>query len=358
MAPAKETRYFVIKPSPKRKKFVLVAYRLENRQTKKYLSLAQALRAALSSINEQFLTKVITEAEASLLINGLIEEEYRKNKVLDRVLKNSKLSQINQKIFNQFWAKVYAIRFLADEKSPRYDILKALRLIEPLSLATASPAELLTKLKSTTKNRAEMRRAIDRLNQVIKFLERGFSLPKPPEDMREIQFLTEAEMVRVASLIENKDLRSLTLTLFASGLRLSEALSLGPGDLSQGQINVNKQLTLEGTLKLPKRGKVGRSLVIEGYLPDVEQWIRVKDKAQYRTQLFNVLGEACRRAKVKVIGPHDLRHSHAIHLLGKGATLTQVALNLRNRVDVCQKYYTGFAHTDDTLDGLRLILKT
>jgi hypothetical protein len=41
----------------------------------------------------------------------------------------------------------------------------------------------------------------------------------------------------------------------------------------------------------------------------------------------------------------------------KGTNLTQVALNLRNRIDACQKYYTGFEHADSTLENLKRLVK-
>jgi len=76
--------------------------------------------------------------EAETLLKDLISGLYRKSKVLHLVLKNSVISEVNQKVFNQYWAKEYADRYLTDENSPRYDILKAIKMIEPLSLATAS----------------------------------------------------------------------------------------------------------------------------------------------------------------------------------------------------------------------------
>ncbi len=353
-------RYFLIAPSSARRSFTLVAYTPEGRK-KKYQPLSDSLKSQSEKINEQYLSGVITQAEARTLFNELMQAEYKKAGVRDMVLKNSTLSKINQKIFNQFWDKVYSVRFLADEKSPRYDILKAIRLIEPLSLATATEGQLQAALKKSCKNVAEHRRAIDRLNQLLKFLGRDFVLRKPPEGLRQVQYITRPELDRVVALVDDPVEKDMIVTLFGTGLRLSEALALSPEDLSGEILNVHQQLVPGGEYKLPKRNKTGKTLVLDFALEATRRWCAVEDKEQYRFRIFNSLMAACQRAfptaKAKWISPHDLRHSHAIYMLGRGASLTQVALNLRNRVDVCQKYYTGFAHTDDTLEGLKKILK-
>lgn len=352
-------RYFLIEASSKRRGFVLVAYTREN-DKRKYLKLSDKLKGQCAKINKQFKDKVIKHHEAKALFQELINNEYRRNDVRDMVLKNSQLSTINHKLFNQFWAKVYGVRFLVDENSPRYDILKAIKLIEPLSLATATEQEFQTALKKSSRTESERRRAIDRLNQVLKFIGRDFTLRKPPKGLRTIQYITKAELDRVLGFVNDPVERDCITTLFGSGMRLSEALALDPQDFNGEQLNIHKQLPINGELKLPKRGKTGRSVVLKFALEATERWCAVENKADYRYRIIVSLQDACRKAfptqRNKWVSPHDLRHSHAIHLLGQGASITQVALNLRNRVDVCQEYYTGFAHTDDTLEGLKKLL--
>jgi integrase len=353
-------RYFISKPTKTRKTFVLVCYTLEGRKTRKYQKLDDTTKKHVDVVNRQFKSQVITDAEAHVLLNEIIEKLYRKANVRNMVLKQSKLSVVNQKIFNEFWDKVYSTRILSDEKSPRYDILKALRLIEPLSLATASAKEIQAALKKNCPNANVHRRAVDRINQLVAFLRRDFKINKPPKGIRIVQYLNKSDFDAMLVNITDQDLKDLAVTLFGSGLRLSEALALTENDFTGGKLNINKQLSKDGTLKLPKRGKVGRSLVLPFAIEAVKRWVMVTNKEQYRTTLFDVLADACLKTfpkdKSKWIGPHDLRHSHAIYLLGKGASLTQVALNLRNRVDVCQEYYTGFAHTDETLEALKNII--
>lgn len=336
-----QIRYYLVRPRAKHPSFVIVSYRLLSRTKKEYLDLNPALRASLSAINARFLAKDLTAADAETLLRDLIKEEYRRVGVRDMVLKQAVLSKTNQKLFKAYWEESYASRFLSDEKSMEYDLQKALKLIEPLALAAAQPPQILAQLKKSTKSVKEMRRAIDRLNQFMKFLGKK-NLPKPPKAVRKIIYLTEPEFQQMLTSIEQPALRALAGTLFGAGLRLSEALALEPQDYLNGRLNIDKQLPLSG-LKEPKRGKKGRSLVIPQYQKYVEEWVKVDDKPSYRFA-------------AGTLKPKILRHSHAIYLLGQGASMTQVALNLRNRVDVCQEYYAGFAHTDETLEGLKKLL--
>lgn len=354
-----KVRYFLKRPGSSRKKFQLVAYTLKNRSTKVYQKLSPHLESEVAAVNQK-LDKVLNQQEAETLLNDLIQKEYQRFGIRDMVIKNSVLSEVNQKIFNSFWSKIYSHKELVDEESARYDFLKAIRLVEPLSLMTASTSELRKKLKQNATSN-EIRRAVDRLNQIFKFLGRDVRLFKPEAELTSIRYLTESEFNKVLSHIEDSILKDLATTLFCSGLRISEAMALKESDFLKGTLNVSKQLTRHSKLKAPKRGKKGRSLVVPFGIEAVKRWVRVDNKSDYREPFRIALAKACAKefpkSKSKWISPHDLRHSHAIYLLGKGASLTQVALNLRNRIEVCQKYYTGFAHTEDSIEYLKTIFE-
>lgn len=353
-------RYFLKKPGKGRASFELVAYTPIDRRKKIYLKLSPELKTQVQKVNEQFLAQTITQAEANVLLSDLIQEQYRRAGVRDVVVKNAVLSEANQKVFNKFWNESYAKRDLADHASAKYDFLKALRLIEPLSVLSASADKLLETVKKNAARDSEARRAIDRLNQMLRFLGRSERIQKPKDrTVRTIRHLTQPELDKVLKLVDDQAIRDLIAALFCTGLRLSEAMALTPADFYKGTLNVDKQLTRHGELKRPKREKVGRVFVIPSGIDAVKRWVNVSNKDDYREELRVQLAQACRKAfpkdKTKWVSPHDLRHSHAIYLLGKGASLTHVALNLRNRIEVCQRYYTGFAHSGDTIDVLKAL---
>lgn len=336
-----DTRYFI----KRRKSYALVAYRMSGR-SKIYLELPSHLKLELKSINEKFLKGLLTRGQAELLLKEIIRRETPQS---SSALRASMIS-VNRVFFDAFWKDVYGVRYLEDERSAKYDFLKAFRLLEPMSIQTATAAEIQNRLKIRCKNSQEVRRATDRLNQVLKYLKRDIRLNKPKPPMRVIRHITLLDLLVAVKKIEDTILQDLVLVLFASGMRLGEALALEPKDYQNSEVNIDKQITEHGKRKLPKREKVGRSLVLPCGHEAMLRWVQVKDKPRYRYKVYDAL------VRCAEVSPHDLRHSHAIHLLSLGASLTQVALQLRNRIEVCQAYYTGFAHKDETIEYLKRVL--
>jgi integrase len=358
-------RYYIINASKTRKRFALVCYYLKSRKEKVYIELDEQTKSDVASINEKFISKIITFAQARTLFDDLIQKKYAKNNLQAYVLKNAKLSEINAKVLKNYWQKVYSTRLNSDLDSAKYDLEKALLLIEPLAIQTAEQAELQDQLKKCSSLKVRIR-ATSRLNEILKWLERDFKLNKPSDSVTSIQYCTLPEFNKIVRHIENDDLKNFACTLFASGLRISEALALIDGDYINHKLNVVKQLVRDKKgnteIKLPKRKKIGQVVVMQKFDKQIKAWIAVENKDQYRYSLYDALEIAARKAlpdgpKRAWVGPHDLRHSHAVYLLANGASLTQVSLNLRSGINVVQKYYTGFAHTDESAELLKKMLK-
>lgn len=360
-------RYSIIRPTESRDRFTLSCYIIEGRK-RIYCELPAPIKKQALQINEKYKSGLITNLDAETLLNDVIQNAYKSLNIKHVVLKNSVISEVNQKIFNKFWDKVYKDRYLEDEKSPKYSILKALKLIEPLSIQTATASQLQAKLKDSGVSVPVNRRATDSLNQILRYLNRDFKLNKPKPERTKVKHLTLAEFSKVLHHISDPVLKDFAMTLFATGMRLSEALAVNAQDIKGSVLNIDKQLRPSGSKnevvdKDPKRGSKGHVVVLPFGKDALKRWASRDDKNEYRFQLYPALMKACQKVfpkqtdNQKWLSPHDLRHSHAIHLLSKGANLTQVALNLRNRIDVCQKYYTGFEHTDSSLDGLLKMVK-
>jgi integrase len=354
-----DLRYYLKKPGPKRKSYVLVCYRPISRTKKEYLPLADKIQADADSINEQLQNKIIKHHEAELLFSDLIQTQYRKSKVQGVALKRALISEVNAKVLNRFWTAKYEVRYLEDESSARYDFERAFRAIEPLSLQSASQGELQKALKKNLLGVSQIRRATDRLNEVLKFLKRELKLEKPKKERKAIRHLTKAEVLKLVPAIECIHCRDLAMSLFVSGARLGEAMALEPSDLRGLELSITKQRTAYGLkkIKAPKREKTGTVAIFELGSGELKRWLGVEEKWSHRWHLSAEISKACAKAKLKRISPHDLRHSHAIHLLTLGATLTDVSLNLRNRIEVCQEYYTGYAHSEGTLERLKRLAK-
>lgn len=352
-----DVRYILKKPDGKvRKRFSLVCYKPISRTKKEYIDLPDSLRSDVNSINMKFLNKTITEYEAETLLVELIQTEYRKSKIPEVAIKHAIISEANSRVLSRFWADKYAVRYLEDDSAARYDFERAFRAIEPLSIQAASQADLQKALKKNLPGANQIRRASNRLNEVLRYLKRDFKLEKPRKVRKDVSHLTKADFLKMVPEIGCKECKDLAMTLFASGARLGESMVFKETDLHGLELSITKQRTTRSKeIKGPKRDKSGTVAVLDWGLKGLKSWIKVQDKWAHRWHFGTELEAACAKAKVKRISPHDLRHSHAIHLLSLGATLTDVSMNLRNRIEVCQEYYTGYAHSEGTLDRLKRI---
>lgn len=338
-------RYFILSPDKTHKRFRVTCYRTEDAK-RVTVPLTDSMRKDVLSINEQMLKGVVSAFEAKTLLNELIDTQYRKLEVKDMVIRRSNLSEANQHAFKAFWQAHYATKHLQDDKSPRYDLQAALRLIEPYSIQVATQVELQAALAKSCSNVKQVVRASNRINQILTYLNRDFRLSKPKPGLTKIRHVNLPQFLALHAKLVGPA-KDLAMVLFAAGLRIGEAIALEPTDFFKGTIHVAKQLPRDGKLRAPKRGKVGRVQVLKVGHAACVRWCAVADKVPVRQDLVTQL------RRLGKITPHDLRHSHAIHWLSKGASLKLVANNLRNRQDVCEMYYAGYEHTDDTLEGLK-----
>lgn len=342
--------YFIKKPRKGRKSWAIVGYEIV--EGKRRYFTPETTQNAVDVLNGQLRTLEPQDIRRQLehLIVGL----YKQDGNVLAATKHTRLSEDNHKVFERYWTEIYGAKEIEDPSSMRYDLLRALRLIEPHSILTSSAADLRSALQANRKNVRQHRRAVDRLNQLLAYLKRDVKLEKPKDGLKSIRYMSRPDFDQMLSRVDNEILRDLYLTLFGTGMRLGEALALEPQSVRQGFVRVDRQLTAKGVLKLPKREKVGDSVILDFAVQAVNRWAQVKDKFQYRT----IAQTTIKKTAGKPLSVHDLRHSHAIYLLSQGASLTLVALNLRNRIEVCQRYYTGFSHVSETLDNLIQLLRT
>lgn len=361
--------YFIKKPQGTRLSWAIVGYTISDTGKREYFT-PELVKNELAAINKAFKDKTLSETDARRQISELITKLYTKEKNIEALFRNMRLSEDNDKILNKFWKDVYGSKELIDDSSMRYDLVRALRLIEPVSLLTGSPSDLKKALEKNRKNINQHRRAVDRLNQILKYTGRDIRLSKPQAPFKKPRYLTRDELTLLLNKVQDSTLKDLYLTLFGTGMRLGEAMAIEPADIGDGFLMVEKQLkpnetgqhleTSERT-QPPKRGKVGQCVIISFTMDAVKRWAAVIDKESYRNQSQKLITSLAKSvfsgSKTKFVSIHDLRHSHAIHLLSLGASLTMIALNLRNRIEVCQRYYTGFSHTDETVTHMLNLVK-
>lgn len=174
--------------------------------------------------------------------------------------------------------------------------------------------------------------------------------PKPaPKSLTESQMQA---LLNYKSTNRFSDLRlkALMQIIYATGLRVSEALNLKIGDITE-----------ESPIILRVRGKGGRirqvplgeksATVIREYLIDAHAHFdknktgflfpsSVKAQAMTRSTAYQIIQKAALSLGIENVSPHKLRHSFATHLLEGGANLHAVQLMLGHRNIETTEIYT------------------
>lgn len=146
----------------------------------------------------------------------------------------------------------------------------------------------------------------------------------------EFDFLDFDEAKRLVSAADGQ-LRTMILTALRTGLRHGELLALRwqDVDLVAGRITV-RQNVVRGVIGTPKSGKpreiplgeeVLAALKSHRHLRGPFVFCNMAGKMLTDSELKNPLTHTCRRAGLRPVGWHVLRHSFASHLAMRGATL-------------------------------------
>lgn len=354
----KKTKGFLVKRpvEGKRASFAVVPYELDGTK-RAYLPTLKDNR--IKVVNEQLKSGLITLTRAEVLIQEIVAELYKKAGSKRQMIKRSDLLDDNQRVFQQFWEDVYGARILEDEASAIADYKRALKLLGDKPVITATAKEMHLALKTNSASEAQWRRAASTLNIILKHIGRGdVKLQGPREPVMNPTHITAKDLGRVLKNTPDEEMKILIRVLFSTGCRLSEALAIEPSDViaDGSQLRITKQLARGNKIKRPKRDSVGNVAVISIGRDALVQWAKVPNKARFRYSLYKHIKSVTRRLwpsdPIKQLSPHGLRHSHAIHLLSQGITLESVAKNLRDRIETCQRYYTGYIHTNSSLDAL------
>ncbi len=188
-----------------------------------------------------------------------------------------------------------------------------------------------------------------------------FSIPSPRQPSKQPALLSREEVQRLIAHAPNVKQRTMLLTTYAAGLRLSEVLHLRVGDIDSDRMTIRVE---QG------KGRQDRYTVLSASLLDAlraywkvrrpSTWLFPSDR---RPGLMDPSGlqrayhVAKRRAGItKPGGIHGLRHAFATHLLDAGVDLHTIQRLLGHRSITTTTRYWHLTHAALTTQADRLDL--
>ena len=200
-----------------------------------------------------------------------------------------------------------------------------------------------------------------------KTLKRAFLLediPFPRKEQRLPLILSQEEVARILTVPPHLKSRALLMTIYAAGLRRSEAAHLRVNDIDSARMTI--------TVRQGK-GQKDRLVMLSPVLLEIlrqywrhnkpKQWLFPGENPDHPisdNDVFAVFHNAVRRAGItKKVSPHSLRHSFATHLLESGTDLRtiQILLGHRSLKTTARYLHVSQQHmrvTASPLDGLKL----
>jgi integrase len=309
-------------------------------------------------INQNFKKKIIDEESAVRQLKVLIENLYKER---DKRRPKNVIWDANRDLLERYWAEEYGpSRQVVDKSTMHNDFLRAIAAVGQKSLIASERLDLQNTVNSYFADKPDtQRRAVSRLNTLLKYAGRGFGLKKMRESFKPIRHLTLKDFEKMIGHIPDPNFRLLCRVALATGCRVSEIHGLLESDFKMpaGFVLVAKQLKRKAVEQTPtKNRKVRKAYVLQEGRPWLDAWFALDDATRNSlrdTRQADHVRAACKKAfegtKLKQCTFHDLRHSYAIHLLGTGVPLDFVAQSLGNSRAVCEKYYTGYVLSDASI---------
>ena len=161
-------------------------------------------------------------------------------------------------------------------------------------------------------------------------------LPLPKKPLKLPVILSREEVGRFLESVGNLKHRTLLMTCYAAGLRISEATHLRVGDIDSQRMMLRVEL---GKGQKDRYVMLSPRLLerLRGYwkIARPKHWLfpsRVSGEPMTRGAVLEACDQARQRCGIqKPITPHSLRHAFATHLLEAGADVRTIQLLLGHR---------------------------
>ena len=324
----------------------------------------------IDKANELMLEGTVSPAYTKTKLKAIMATQYA---LRDKYRPKPPTMSENLKILEAMWTERYnrrKLRTMKRPKSARQDLERAVEAAGPHPLDTCSLDDLADHLDATLGDRPEIhRRRITWINSILLWLGRKTIPSLSQMGRKKVTYLSEDEFRRVIEDIKNPAFRLLCEIGFYTGMRLGEIFYLQPRHVREDHLWVEKQMLAErdaaGHYKIGStKTNVERVvLLVEAVRTQVVAWaaIPLEEREKWRNHgLSKAVQKASRAAfptdKTKHCHFHALRHSNAIWLLQRGASMHEVAQHLGNHFQVTERYYSGFELKKESISRLKKML--
>ena len=191
-------------------------------------------------------------------------------------------------------------------------------------------------------------------------------IPKRRAPKTEMQFWTKDEFDKFIDAVDDPRYHCFFTMLFYTGRRKGELLALAPGDVRGDRILFNKtytRKTLDGSTYKITSTKADKSQIVpicktvrdelENYTGE-EPFFFGGENPLPETTVTRAFQRYCKKAGVKIIRIHDLRHSFVSMCIHLGANYHTVAELIGDNVEQIAKTY-GHLYDSDVRDIVRRI---
>jgi integrase len=302
---------------------------------------------ALDVINAQFKAGVLQFEQARNLAKDLLDQINNKKAV--------NFGPHNEALLNEYWEQIVAHKHIVDKRSAYNRLYRGVAAVGHYSLISASREELQREIDGKFKGNKQ-RTIIATVNQLLRFWKRDFRLQQAPEEFNEVRYLTETELPKLLSFIEDPKLKLMHEVAFATGLRAGELFGLLPNDIrKKHELYIRTQIDVNGVRRRTKNRKERRVYILRGYYDQVVAWAQIplEERLTFRKRSIAKLTRVVsKKALGRELVFHDLRHSYVIHLISiVGENLTRVAQYIGDSIQTAEKAYSGFVATPESIEA-------
>lgn len=304
----------------------------------------------IDAINEQFHKGILKAVDAELRVRAIIKELKQAAGIHDRVLIESHVSDINLKVFREYWKKTYALnpRIKPQTKvTNKHEFMRALSELKTLSIIDVD----LDTLQKQWNKVSNGRKYGIRINQLLEFLGRDIRLTLPKRVSKPIKYIDLADLPTLLSHIDTVEGKLLAQVLLATGARIGEAFVFTRRLLKpDNSIYIDQQLLRGGQVGTLKNEKPHTTVMLAQFKEAYYSWCDLPNRHKLRNTLDREISRAANKAwpkdKDRQISPHDLRHSFAIYMLGTGLSISDIAMMLGDDEQTVRESYLGYVMKD------------